>query len=121
MNRYPLLSRMNVPAYLTVMSLWVGASVVLALLLATVTAGAVRWATALIFAPVAVMSGMLIMFGASALNLRKLRPGFQRLATGARDPAIPPVWCPVLTMATRAAVDLCQKVHDGCGAAATSG
>jgi hypothetical protein len=92
------------------MLLWGGASAVLALLLTTVTADAVGWVTALVFAGLAVMSGMAIMFGASTVNLRKLRPGFERLAAGARDPAIPPVWCPVLTMATRAAVDLSEKV-----------
>ena len=74
-----------------------------------VTADSVGWLSALGFAGVAVMSGMAIMFGASAVNLRKLRPGFERLASGDRDPAIPPVWCPVLTMATRAAVDLSTR------------
>jgi len=113
MNRYPLFSARNIPAYATVMLLWVVASVVLALLLRAVTADAVSWVTALVSAAVAVMCGMAIMFGASAINLRKLRPGFERLATGVRDPAIPSVWCPVLTMATRAAVDLSEKVCAG--------
>lgn len=113
MNRYPLLSFGNLPAYATVMSLWAGASVVLAFVLRTLTDSVLGWATALIFAAVAVMLGMSIMFGASAVNLRKLRPGFERLADGAGDPAIPPVWCPVLTMATRAAVALSEKVHQG--------
>ncbi len=116
MNRYPLFSSKNLPAYATMMSLWLGASVVLALLLRAVAAGAVAWSVALPVAALGVMSGMLIMFGASAVNLRKLRPGFERLAEGSKDPAIPPVWCPVLTMATRAAVDLAEKVGtDGGG------
>ena len=110
MNRYPLFSPKNLPAYATMMSLWLGASLVIALLLRTMAAGAVGWLVALPVAAVGVMSGMLIMFGASAVNLRKLRPGFERLAEGSKDPAIPPVWCPVLTMATRAAVDLAEKV-----------
>jgi hypothetical protein len=113
MNRYPLFSTRNLPAYATVMALWGGVSVVLALLLRAVTAAAVDWAAALIFAGVAVMAGMAIMLGASAVNLRKLRPGFERLADGASDPAIPPVWCPVLTMATRAAVELGEKLGAG--------
>lgn len=111
MNQYPLFSARNLPAYATVLSLWVGGSFVLALALRAVTADAVSWAAALSFAGVAVLLGMAIMFGASAVNLRKLRPGFERLAAGARDPAIPPVWCPVLTMATRAAVTLSGKVR----------
>jgi len=113
MKRYPLLSSRNLPAYATVMLLWAGVSVALAFILRAVTESAVGWLTALVFAAVAVMCGMSVMFGASAVNLRKLRPGFERLADGARDPAIPPVWCPILTMATRAAVDLSEKVHAG--------
>jgi len=113
MNRYPLLSSKNLPAYAVVMMLWAGFSVVLALVLRAVTEGAVGWVSALVFCAVAVMLGMSIMFGASAVNLRKLRPGFGRLADGASDPAIPRVWCPVLTMATRAAVELNEKVREG--------
>lgn len=66
------------------------------------------WLGGFVFAAVAVMFGMAIMFAASALNLRKLRPGFERLADGATDPDIPPVWCPVLTMATRSALELSE-------------
>ena len=111
MNRYPLLSSKNIPAYAVVMLLWAGFTVVLAIVLRAVTDSPVGWATALVFAAVAVMLGMSVMFAASAVNLRKLRPGFERLANGAADPAIPRVWCPVLTMATRAAVELSEKVR----------
>jgi hypothetical protein len=111
MGPYPLISTKNLPAYATVMLLWAFVSAALAFLLVTLTDGAVRWPVAVGFAAVSVMLGMSIMFGASAVNLRKLRPGFERLAQGAREPGIPPVWCPVLTMATRAAVDLSTKVH----------
>lgn len=113
MDRYPLLSAKNLPAYAVVMLLWAGFSMVLAIILRAVTDGAVGWVAALVFCAVAVMLGMSIMFGASAVNLRKLRPGFERMADGASDPAIPRVWCPVLTMATRAAVDLREKLHQG--------
>jgi len=114
MNRYPLFSARNLSAYAAVMSLWALASVLLAFLLRAVTSPqVVSWKSALVFAGVAVMSGMVIMFGASLVNLRKLRPGFEALARGAKDPAIPPVWCPVLTMATRAAVELSQNVGTG--------
>lgn len=111
-DRYPLLSARNIPAYLVVMMLWAGFSVVLAIILRGLTHGAVGWGGMLLFCAVAVMLGMLIMFGASAVNLRKLRPGFERLADGATDPAIPRVWCPVLTMATQSAVELSAKIHD---------
>ena len=111
MNRYPILTSRNLPAYVVVMVLWASFTVVLAIVLRAVTDSTVGWATALVFAAVAVMLGMSIMFGASAVNLRKLRPGFERLADGASDPEIPSVWCPVLTMATRAAVELNEKVR----------
>jgi len=113
MNRYPLFSAKNLSAYAVVMAVWGGASLVLALLLRAATGDSVTLSIALVFAGVAVMSGMAIMFGASAVNLRKLRPGFERLASGAPNPEIPTVWCPVLTMATRAAVDLSEKVRAG--------
>ncbi len=50
------------------------------------------------------------MFVASYINLKRLEPGFRRLAAGAKDPQIPAVWCPVLTMATKAAIELVDKV-----------
>ena len=111
MNRYPILTSRNLLAYVVVMLLWVGFTVVLAVVLRAVTESTVGWAAALVFAAVTVMLGMSIVFGASAVNLRKLRPGFERLADGATDPAIPQVWCPVLTMATRAAVEFSEKVR----------
>ena len=111
---YPLFSARNLPAYATVLLLWAMASVLLALLLRAVTSPqVVSWTKALVFSAVAVMSGMAIMFGASVVNLRKLRPGFAAMAKGEKDPAIPPVWCPVLTMATRAAVELTRTAGAG--------
>lgn len=113
-NAYPLFSTRNLAAYAAIMLLWIGASFLFAMLLRNVAADAIGWAAALIFGGAAVMSGMGIMFGASAVNLRRLRPGFERLASGVQDPAIPPVWCPVLTMATRAALELSEKVAARC-------
>jgi hypothetical protein len=46
MNRYPLLSAKNLPAYVTVMLRWVAASVVLAPLLRMATAETVGWVPA---------------------------------------------------------------------------
>lgn len=108
---YPLISSKNIPAYLTVMSIWILISLISATALRYASGGVIGWATALIWGFISVMAGMAIMFGASAVNLRKLRPGFGRLASGEKDPEIPPVWCPVLTMATRAAVDLREKLE----------
>jgi len=106
--RYPIFTVVNLSSYARVMSLWGFATLVLAWLLRSATARSVDWTVALVFAGAAVMTGMMILFGASVLNLRKLRPGFKRLAEGDPDPSIPRVWCPVLTMATRSAVELSE-------------
>lgn len=108
MDRYPLVSKQNLPAYAVVMGSWLLVSVTLAGALRLLTGATVSSWGAVGFAAVAVMFGMAIMFTASAVNLRKLRPGFTRLADGAADPDIPPVWCPVLTMATRSALELSE-------------
>ncbi len=108
--KYPLVSKRNIPAYLVIAAAWVLFTVVFAWihvhLLMSLTIG-----KALVLSGVSVMSGMSIMFVASAVNLRKLRPGFVRLAQGEENPEIPAVWCPVLTMATRAAVELNERFH----------
>lgn len=111
MKPYPLFRRENVPSYLKVIATWVIVSIVWAAVLVAAT-DSLRFGMALVFAAVATMSGMMIMFGASLLNLRTLSPGFQRLAQGADDPRIPSVWCPVLTAATNAAVELASSVHE---------
>jgi len=105
-QKYPLFSVKNMPAYAAVMGLWILVSLLAATGIRFTARGNMGWGVALIWSFISVMAGMGIMFGASAVNLRKLRPGFERLAAGAKDPDIPPVWCPVLTMATRAAVEL---------------
>lgn len=111
MKRYPLFHKDNLPAYATVMSTWAIVTVASAVTLVLVT-GSLSMVTALVWAAATAMAGMAIMFVASVLNLRKLTPGFQRLAAGERDPQIPPVWCPVLTAATNAAVEMTAKMHD---------
>lgn len=108
MERYPLISSKNLPAYGVVGS-WLAVSAALAGVLRWLSDSSIPWWTALGFAAAA-MLGMMVMFVASAVNLRKLRPGFERLARGERDPAIPPMWCPVLTMATRSALDLHERL-----------
>ena len=110
MERYPLISSKNLPAYGVVMGSWLAVSAALAGVLRWLSDSSIPWWTALGFAAAAAMLGMMIMFVASAVNLRKLRPGFERLARGEQDPAIPPVWCPVLTMATRSALELHEKL-----------
>ena len=63
MERYPLLSVKNIPAYVVVMSLWAGFSVVLAVILREMTNGSVTWITALIFCAVAKTASRLCTSG----------------------------------------------------------
>lgn len=104
-GQYPLLRKKNIPAYLVVMAAWIAISLVAAASL-VLTVARTHWPQAIGWALVSTLAGMAIMFVASALNLRKLRAGFYRLSKGEADPGIPPVWCPVLTMATEAALEL---------------
>lgn len=98
--------RKNIPAYLAVMAAWICLSAASAAILKLAMTAAVSWWSALVWALMTVMAGMAIMFVASAMNLRHMRKGFERLARGDQDPQIPPVWCPVLTMAAEAAIHL---------------
>ncbi len=104
--------RENIPAYMTVAEVWIGVSALSAVVLKAVLPEAISWVSALSLALATVMAGMAIMFVASALNLRKLRRGFERLARGDADPRIPPVWYPVLTMAAEAAVRLRRSLPE---------
>jgi len=112
-HKYPLVSKKNVPAYAAVLGLWIVFSLLIAAGIRSTLGRPIAWGPALIWSLVSVMAGMGIMFGASAVNLRKLRAGFKRLASGAEDPKIPGVWCPVLTMATRAGVELRRNLKEG--------
>lgn len=118
MERYPLVSRDNLPAYLKVMSAWCALTMAMAVLLKRIGGGSITRLARVAFSMGAVMLGMMIMFVASALNLRKLSPGFERLARGDSEPDIPKVWFPVLTMAMRSAVELCERVSGGGAAGA---
>lgn len=109
-TKYPLLYAKNIPAYAVVMGLWIIISIISTFLMRHVSGGGIGWGAALLLGFASVMAGMGIMFGASAVNLRRLRPGFERLAAGEKDPQIPQVWCPVLTMATRAVMELQDKI-----------
>ena len=108
MEKYPLFSKKNIPSYLAVMLVWLVISVISSFLLYQLASGVSYWVL-LIWAAITTMLGMMIMFGASVINLRKLSPGFKRLAAGEKDPQIPPVWCPVLTAATNAAMELAEE------------
>ena len=109
MQHYPVFRAQNILAYVAVMIAWgiVSALSVVALTFA-VPQMSVRFAIA--WSMLVTMAGMGIMFVASLMNLRKMVPGFRRLADGERDPDIPPVWCPVLTAATNAALELASSV-----------
>ncbi len=110
MKSYPLFRKESMPAYITVMSVWCIVSFTSAGLLAFIFDSVSFW-IALVWAAITAMLGMSIMFVASIVNLRKLTPGFRRLAAGETDPKIPPVWCPVLTAATNAAIELASIEH----------
>lgn len=105
MKPYPLFRKENIPAYLVILVVWFFISISSAGLLSLVVEQ-LPLAIAFAWAAITVMLGMSIMFVASMINLRKLTPGFKRLAAGDKDPGIPPVWCPVLTAATNAAIEL---------------
>jgi hypothetical protein len=111
MKPYPLFRKENLPAYLLILSTWAVLAVTCAATL-VLFAESLSFVVALIWAGVTVMLGMAIMFVASAMNLRKLAPGFKRLAEGQQDPQIPPVWCPVLTAATNAALELQHTLRE---------
>lgn len=111
-SRYPLLRKENVPAYPAVMAVWIVFGLVSAAGLKVMLAPTLAWVSAVGWALVTAMGGMAIMFGASALNLRTLRAGFVRLSRGESDARIPAVWCPVLTMATEAALELQRSLRD---------
>ena len=111
MTHYPLFRKENIPSYIVVMSIWLAFSIISATLLNFYAEAISLWA-AFLWAAISVMAGMCIMFGASVINLRKLEKGFKRLADGDKDPTIPPVWCPVLTAATNAALDLSEKMQN---------
>lgn len=111
MKPYPLFRRENVPAYFAVMGAWAVVTILSAVTL-LYTFDSMSSVRALVWAAVTTMAGMAIMFVASLINLRKLSPGFRRLAEGQSDPKIPHVWCPVLTAATNAATELASKISN---------
>jgi len=105
---YPLFRQENLPAYSTVMSAGGIVSVASAAALVVVTDSRL-FSVALVWAAATTMAGMAIMFVAGVINLRKLAPGFRRLAEGERNASIPPVWYPVLTAASNAAAELASN------------
>jgi len=111
MEKYPLFSKKNIPSHMAVMLVWIVISVISSFLLYQLVSE-VSYLVLLIWAAITTMLGMMIMFGASVINLRKLSPGFQRLASSEKDPKIPPVWCPVLTAATNAAIELAEVKNE---------
>lgn len=113
MKPYPVFSRKNIPSYLTVMSIWIIISFISSYLLFEFIQIVNYWVL-FVWAAITTMAGMMIMFVASIVNLKRLSKGFKRLANGEQNPQIPPVWCPVLTAATNAAIELTEKVtHTG--------
>ena len=108
-SKYPIFDKNNISAYAIVIGLWVIIAVLIAVGIYYTSGRHIEWRLSLVWSFVSVMAGMSIMFGASVVNLCKMRAGFERLSLGAVNPDIPAVWCPVLTMATRAAVELSEQ------------
>ncbi|MBC6490416.1 hypothetical protein BC349_05535 [Flavihumibacter stibioxidans] len=110
-NPFP---RKNIPAYMAVMGAMLLVSIVLWAVYIYIKTGVISlsqfstYATELLFSIMMVMSGMMIMFIASLLNLRKMKKGWEAMAEGKREVKIPEVWCPVLTSAKEAAEKFIQ-------------
>jgi len=104
MKYYPLFRKENTIAYITIMFVWTIISIISSYIINRMFL--LPFLSALIWCAIMVLLGMSIMFIASLINLLKLRKGFKRLEQGYDDPDIPPVWCPVLTAATNAAIEL---------------
>lgn len=109
MKPYPVFRKENIPAYVVVLLVWVFISLLSALSMSLIAEDVAFW-KAILWAAATTMAGILIMFVASLLKLRKLSPGFRRLAQGDLHPDIPPVWWPVLTAATNAALELAGRM-----------
>lgn len=101
----------NLRAYFAVLAAWVAVSAAVTGIAGAVVTDRPSFLRLFVTALVAAMGGMAIMFISSLINLRKLRPGLERLARGEPDPEIPSVWCPVLTSATQAARRLAHEVE----------
>lgn len=79
MKSYPIFSKKNIPSYLTVMFVWIIISLISAYLLFEFIQ-TVPFLTLFVWSASTTMAGMMIMFIASILNLKKLSNGFRRLA-----------------------------------------
>lgn len=111
-NPFP---KKNIPAYLAVMTSMFFISVLMWFFYLIVKTGAFQtshfseFKTELLFSVLMVMSGMMIMFIASLLNLQKMKKGWEKMAAGEKNVEIPEVWCPVLTSAKEAAEQFVEK------------
>lgn len=108
---YPLFRKENISAYIKVLLSWLIVSIISVLIFRYILESKTL-AAQVVWSAVNVMAGMCIMFIASLFNLRKLSIGFKKLSEGHSDPDIPPVWCPVLTAATNAALDLAARTSE---------
>lgn len=114
-NPFP---KKNLSAYMTVMGSMILMSLLLWGIFLLVKTGTFNtsyfsnYSVELIFSVVMVMSGMMIMFIASLLNLKKMKSGWEAMAQGKKDVKIPEVWCPVLTSAKAAAEQLIENTNN---------
>ena len=98
----------NIPAYLTVM----GVAVFLVVLIYFISGNFFfneNSITLLVIIAASVMAGMMIMFGASMLNLFKMKSSLDKISRGEKNVKIPEVWCPVLTAASEAVENLAES------------
>lgn len=103
----------NIGAYLKVMAVYVVLTIVVSFIydilyqqLSFVSISTI------ILVLISIFLGMSIMFTASLLNLKKLLPAFKQMAEGKTNVNIPSVWCPVLTSASEAATEMCEKINN---------
>lgn len=112
LNPFP---KKNIPAYLMVITSMILISILLWFFYLIIKTGSFQtsyftiYITELIFSILMVMSGMMIMFIASLINLQKMKKGWEKMAAGEKNVEIPEVWCPVLTSAKEAAEKFTQK------------
>ncbi|MEX0998037.1 MAG: hypothetical protein WDZ45_13385 [Flavobacteriaceae bacterium] len=98
----------NIPAYLTVM----GVAFFLVVLIYFISGNFFfneNSITLLLIIAASVMAGMMVMFGASMLNLFKMKSALEKISRGEQNVKIPEVWCPVLTAASEAVENLAES------------
>ena len=107
-NKISAFRTRNIPAYLAVMC--TAAILIAVIYIVSRNLSVAENPNSLLFTiAISVIGGMLIMFGASMLNLYKMKKSFEKIARGESNVKIPEVWCPVLTSASEAVENLMKN------------